>query len=141
MPYGLRRAFEDSNARRRVRFQTETVATPPATTPTTTTAPTSTIDDLGTGASSSSSSTSPNPGRDRRSNIQAAQSPPKLRKTSGGVRKAYTVTLDMSYLGSGDPAEASMGLREINLVGKARDIEIKFSELSPKDKLSMLEAM
>ena len=125
---------------RRVRFQTETDETPPATTPTTTTAPTSTTNDLSTGASSSSSS-SLNPGRDRRSNIQTAQSPPKLRKTSGGVREAYTVTLDTSYLGSGDPAKASMGLREINLVGNARDNEIKFSELSPKDKLSMLEAM
>ena len=56
------------------------------------------------------------------------------------MREAYTVTLDTSYLGSGDPAKASMGLREINLVGKARDNEIKFSELSLKDKLSMLEA-
>ena len=38
-------------------------------------------------------------------------------------------------------AKATMGLRGINLVGKARDNEIKFSELSPKDKISMLEAM
>ena len=34
-----------------------------------------------------------------------------------------------------------MGLREINLAGKARDNEITFSELPPKDKISMLEAM
>lgn len=57
------------------------------------------------------------------------------------MREAYTVTLDTSYLGSGDMAKATMGLREINLAGKARDNEIKFSELSPKDKISMLEAM
>ena len=57
------------------------------------------------------------------------------------MREAYTITLDTSYLGSGDPAKASMGLREINLVGKARDNEIMFSGLSPKDKLSMPKAM
>ena len=57
------------------------------------------------------------------------------------MREAYAVTLDTSYLGSGDLAKATMGLREINLAGKARDNEIKFSELSPKDKISMLEAM